>query len=113
MMCPFFGIPDEPLITDVLHKQEVIRELNRRCTCMEGAEIYALCSVLGGGQGLLMCVQAMCGLVKPVFRLPYVPLSYEQRVQGAKLLRAVAEHIHGAMDIRVLNDEDFILIGRH
>ena len=30
-------------------------------------------------------MQAMCGLAKPVFRLPYVPLSYEQRVKGAKL----------------------------
>lgn len=61
----------------------------------------------------LIAAQAMCGLVKPVFRLPYVPLSYEQRVEGARLLRAVAEHIPGATDIKVLNDEDFILIGRH
>lgn len=55
----------------------------------------------------------MCGLVKPVFRLPYVPLSYEQREKGARLLRAVAEHIPGANEIKVLNDDDFILIGRH
>ena len=37
----------------------------------------------------------MCGLVKPVFRLPYVPLSKEQRQKGAKLLEAVAEHLPG------------------
>ena len=59
------------------------------------------------------CLQAMCGLAKPVFRLPYVPLSYEQRVKGAKLLEAVAEHIPGVQSVRVLDDADFILIGRH
>ena len=37
----------------------------------------------------------MCGLVRPVFRLPYVPLSREQREHGAQLLRAVQEHIPG------------------
>lgn len=58
-------------------------------------------------------MQAMCGLAKPVFRLPYVPLSYEQRVKGAKLLEAVAEHIPGVQTVRVLDDDDFILIGRH
>lgn len=58
-------------------------------------------------------LQAMCGLAKPVFRLPYVPLSYEQRVKGAKLLEAVAEHIPGVQSVRVLDDAEFILIGRH
>lgn len=38
---------------------------------------------------------AMCGLVRPIFRLPYVPLSREQREHGAKLLRAVQHHIPG------------------
>lgn len=37
----------------------------------------------------------MCGLVRPVFRLPYVPLSREQRERGAALLRKVQEHIPG------------------
>ena len=55
----------------------------------------------------------MCGLAKPVFRLPYVPLSYEQRVKGAKLLEAVAEHIPGCESVRVLDDSEFVLIGRH
>ena len=57
--------------------------------------------------------QAMCGLAKPVFRLPYVPLSYEQRVKGAKLLEAVSEHIPGCDSVRVLDDSEFVLIGRH
>jgi 4-hydroxy-tetrahydrodipicolinate synthase len=55
----------------------------------------------------------MCGLAKPVFRLPYVPLSRAQREEGARLLRGVAEHLPGVADIRVLDDDDFILIGRH
>jgi hypothetical protein len=37
----------------------------------------------------------MCGLIKPVFRLPYVPLSREQRQHGAELLRRVQQHIPG------------------
>ncbi|KAG2493154.1 hypothetical protein HYH03_008577 [Edaphochlamys debaryana] len=56
---------------------------------------------------------AMCGLVKPVFRLPYVPLSREQREKGAVLLRAVQEHIPGCKEVKVLEDSDFVLIGRH
>jgi 4-hydroxy-tetrahydrodipicolinate synthase len=52
----------------------------------------------------------MCGLVKPVFRLPYVPLSLAQRHQGAKLLEGVADHLPGVTDINVLRDEDFKLI---
>ena len=38
---------------------------------------------------------AMCGLVRPIFRLPYVPLSREQRERGAELLRKVQQHIPG------------------
>lgn len=37
----------------------------------------------------------MCGLVKPVFRLPYVPLQREQREAGVKILEAVREFIPG------------------
>ncbi|GAB4813821.1 hypothetical protein N2152v2_000867 [Parachlorella kessleri] len=69
----------------------------------------------------------MCGLVKPVFRLPYVPLTKEERQRGArlleavaehlpgrgaKLLEAVAEHLPGVKDIRVLEDSDFKLVAR-
>lgn len=56
---------------------------------------------------------AMCGLVKPVFRLPYVPLSKEQRQKGAELLRAVADDIPGCKDVKVLEDSDFILLAPH
>jgi len=56
---------------------------------------------------------AMCGLAQPVFRLPYVPLSREQRERGAVLLRAVQAHIPGCREVRVLEDSDFTLIGRY
>jgi 4-hydroxy-tetrahydrodipicolinate synthase len=56
---------------------------------------------------------AMCGLVKPVFRLPYVPLSKEQRQKGAELLRAVIDDIPGCSDIKVLEDSDFTLLAPH
>ncbi|GLC60603.1 4-hydroxy-tetrahydrodipicolinate synthase, chloroplastic [Pleodorina starrii] len=56
---------------------------------------------------------AMCGLVKPVFRLPYVPLSRAQREKGAALLTAVQEHIPGCTGVRIMEDHEFVLIGRH
>jgi len=56
----------------------------------------------------------MCGLVQPIFRLPYVPLSREQREKGAELLKAVADDIPGVKDIRVMDDSEFKFVsGRH
>ncbi len=54
----------------------------------------------------------MCGLVQPVFRLPYVPLEKARREQGAALLRAVQQHIPGCKEVKVLEDHEFQLIGR-
>jgi 4-hydroxy-tetrahydrodipicolinate synthase len=56
---------------------------------------------------------AMCGLVRPVFRLPYVPLSRPQREEGAVLLRQVAHLLPGVAEVRVLEDDDFILCARY
>eukprot|EP00955_Chlamydomonas_euryale_P105518 365644-Chlamydomonas_euryale.AAC.4 len=56
---------------------------------------------------------AMCGLADPVFRLPYVPLSAEQRQAGAKLLARFQEHIPGCSEVRVMEDSEFKLIGKH
>lgn len=53
---------------------------------------------------------AMCGLVKPVFRLPYVPLSKAKREEGAKLLNAVKEHIPNCKEVRVMEDDEFTLL---
>jgi 4-hydroxy-tetrahydrodipicolinate synthase len=56
---------------------------------------------------------AMCGLCKPVFRLPYVPLERARREQGAKLLSAVKQHIPGCKEVRAMDDHEFALVGRH
>ena len=56
---------------------------------------------------------AMCGLIKPVFRLPYVPLNREKREVGAKLLQRVQEHIPGCKDVQVLKDEDFKIVSKY
>ena len=61
----------------------------------------------------LNTAMAMCGLIKPVFRLPYVPLNREKREQGVKLLQQVQEHIPGCKDIQVLNDDDFKIVSKY
>ena len=67
------------------------------------------------GRGFMRCVggQAMCGFIRPVFRLPYVPLSLEQREAGALLLRAFAADLPGVTDIKVMADSDFKLVSRY
>ena len=55
---------------------------------------------------------AMCGAVRPVFRLPYVPLDARQREVGAALLQRVAEHLPGPARVQVLKDSDFHIL-RH
>lgn len=59
----------------------------------------------------LNTAMAMCGLVQPVFRLPYVPMSKPQREEGAKHLRALQQHIPGCKEVRVMEDDEFKLIG--
>ena len=56
---------------------------------------------------------AMCGLCRPVFRLPYVPLSLAQREEGARLLREVAHLLPGVSRVEVLRDDDFKLVSRY
>lgn len=53
---------------------------------------------------------AMCGLAKPVFRLPYVPLPRAKREEGARLLQALQEHIPGCEEVRVMDDDEFICL---
>lgn len=53
---------------------------------------------------------AMCGLARPVFRLPYVPLSTQQREAGKKLMDPILSHIAGAEQIRVMDDDEFKLL---
>ena len=56
---------------------------------------------------------SMCGISKPVFRLPYVPLSKDQREKGAVLLKAVQQHIPGCKEVRIMEDGEFSLVAEY
>ncbi|KAI3918144.1 hypothetical protein MKX01_041464 [Papaver californicum] len=57
---------------------------------------------------------AQLGVVRPVFRLPYVPLSLARRIEFVNIVNEIGrEHFVGNKDVRVLDDEDFILVGRY
>ena len=56
----------------------------------------------------LNTAMAMCGLAKPVFRLPYVPLSRIEREEGYHLLTQALPHLPGVETVRILEDDDFI-----
>ncbi|MBA0743594.1 hypothetical protein Gogos_006260 [Gossypium gossypioides] len=57
---------------------------------------------------------ALLGVVRPVFRLPYVPLPLEKRVKFVELVNEIGrENFVGEKDVQVLDDDDFILVGRY
>ncbi|GAB2222141.1 hypothetical protein Drorol1_Dr00013343 [Drosera rotundifolia] len=57
---------------------------------------------------------AQLGVVRPVFRLPYVPLPLPKRFAFAELVNQIGrEHFVGDKDVQVLDDEDFIVLGRY
>ncbi|CAN0921415.1 4-hydroxy-tetrahydrodipicolinate synthase 2, chloroplastic [Linum grandiflorum] len=57
---------------------------------------------------------AQLGVVRPIFRLPYVPLPRAKRVEFVNLVKEIGrEHFVGEKDVQVLEDDDFILIGRY
>ncbi|MED6172346.1 4-hydroxy-tetrahydrodipicolinate synthase, chloroplastic, variant 2 [Stylosanthes scabra] len=57
---------------------------------------------------------AQLGVVRPVFRLPYVPLPVEKRIEFVNLVKQIGrEHFVGDKDVQVLDDDDFILVGRY
>ncbi|XP_074289354.1 4-hydroxy-tetrahydrodipicolinate synthase, chloroplastic-like [Silene latifolia] len=57
---------------------------------------------------------AQLGVARPVFRLPYVPLPKENRIQFVNLVKDIGrENFVGNKDVQVLEDEDFIVIGRY
>ncbi|MBQ4833497.1 4-hydroxy-tetrahydrodipicolinate synthase [Pseudoalteromonas sp. MMG010] len=51
----------------------------------------------------------MTGAVKPVFRLPYVPLSVEQQTQGVALINALNENDFVGRRAQLLNTEDVVI----
>eukprot|EP00850_Spirogloea_muscicola_P013774 SM000095S24988 [mRNA] locus=s95:337041:339654:+ [translate_table: standard] len=57
---------------------------------------------------------AQLGLIRPVFRLPYVPLSLEKRVEFKNIVEELGlEHFVGAKSVQVLEDDNFHLLSRY
>ncbi|KAL0436213.1 UNVERIFIED_CONTAM: 4-hydroxy-tetrahydrodipicolinate synthase, chloroplastic [Sesamum radiatum] len=57
---------------------------------------------------------AQLGVVRPVFRLPYAPLPLAKRVEFVNIVKELGrENFVGDEDVQVLDDNDFILIGRY
>ncbi|KAH9616506.1 hypothetical protein KSS87_010357, partial [Heliosperma pusillum] len=55
---------------------------------------------------------AQLGVVRPVFRLPYVPLPLEKRIEFVRIVKEIGrDNFVGNTDVQVLDDDDFILIG--
>ncbi|KAG9456088.1 hypothetical protein H6P81_000596 [Aristolochia fimbriata] len=57
---------------------------------------------------------AQLGVARPVFRLPYVPLPHERRVEFFNIVNALGrENFIGKKDVQVMDDDDFILLSRY
>lgn len=57
---------------------------------------------------------AQLGVVRPVFRLPFVPLPLEKRIEFANLVKEIGrQHFVGTEDVQVLDDDDFFLVSRY
>ncbi|CAN4093623.1 unnamed protein product [Withania somnifera] len=57
---------------------------------------------------------AQLGVVRPVFRLPYVPLTKAKREEFVKIVEKIGrENFIGERDVQVLDDNDFVLVGRY
>lgn len=57
---------------------------------------------------------AQLGVVRPVFKLPYVPLPLSKRQEFVGLVKDIGrEHFVGEREVQVLDDDDFILVGMY
>ncbi|KAL6004758.1 4-hydroxy-tetrahydrodipicolinate synthase, chloroplastic [Asimina triloba] len=55
---------------------------------------------------------AQLGVVRPVFRLPYIPLSLAKRVEFVKIVADLGrENFVGEEDVQILDDDEFVLVG--
>ncbi|XP_043712808.1 4-hydroxy-tetrahydrodipicolinate synthase, chloroplastic-like [Telopea speciosissima] len=54
------------------------------------------------------------GVVRPVFRLPYLPLPRARRVEFVNIVKELGrENFVGDRDVQVLEDDDFIVVRRY
>jgi len=56
---------------------------------------------------------AQLGLIRPVFRLPYVPLSIAKRREFVQMVNDIGrQHFVGDKEVQTLEDDDFLLLDR-
>jgi len=56
---------------------------------------------------------AQLGLIRPVFRLPYVPLDIEKRREFVQMVNDIGrQHFVGDKEVQTLEDDDFLLLDR-
>lgn len=60
-----------------------------------------------------LAAMMMLGMCQPVFRGPYVPCDREKRVEGAKILEPLLQHIPGNNGVKVMEDNDFMLVTKY
>ncbi|XP_002982898.2 4-hydroxy-tetrahydrodipicolinate synthase, chloroplastic [Selaginella moellendorffii] len=54
------------------------------------------------------------GLIRPVFRLPYAPLNVEKRQEFVKIVEGIGrDNFPGCTEVRLLKDDDFLLVERY
>ncbi|KAL5215099.1 hypothetical protein ABZP36_004251 [Zizania latifolia] len=54
------------------------------------------------------------GVIRPVFRLPYVPLPLEKRIEFVQIVESIGrENFVGQKEARILDDDDFVLVRRY
>ncbi|CAL5196255.1 unnamed protein product [Lathyrus oleraceus] len=57
---------------------------------------------------------AQLGVIRPVFRLPHVPVPLEKRREFVNLVNEMGrENFVGEKDVQVLEDDDFIVVARY
>lgn len=57
---------------------------------------------------------AQLGVVRPIFRLPYVPLPLDKRIEFVQIVNEIGrENFVGDADVQILDDDDFIMLGRY
>ncbi|CAD5169732.1 unnamed protein product [Musa acuminata subsp. malaccensis] len=57
---------------------------------------------------------AQLGVIRPVFRLPYVPLPRARRLEFVRIVESLGrENFIGEKAVEFLDDDDFILVGRY
>ncbi|KAK2353970.1 4-hydroxy-tetrahydrodipicolinate synthase, chloroplastic, variant 2 [Trifolium repens] len=57
---------------------------------------------------------AQLGVIRPIFRLPHVPIPVEKRKEFVNLVKEIGrEHFVGEKDVQVLDDDEFIVVARY